>query len=582
MGTTAGNALMSDLMRRLMPPDPNYPMTPSQVEASRRAIADARFREGAPVAANMAFEATGLPTMARGVANIDQGIQQGSPLQAVGGAGQVALGALPFGSGRVLGGLIPAAESYAARAATMPGVSGVLARNVPGAAGLIGVTEGTKAALSAGTAEAAGLPPIPATDDARELQTFLRSQGYDIAIDGQMGPNTRRALSDYSAKFQAQQAQAAQAAAEAEALKRKAAAERAAAENSPEAIEARLQEQRAEAALKAAHAKQLQGQEAGRRADVLKEAEARYDATPETWGEFATNKAQEWIGPVIMGAAGAAGFGGISKAIGSRRTAGQIDNLAENLAKRKKMTEAEKGAYVKTYDDAGKSTLPQSAAEAAGVYGTLGGEMYLSKMYLDSARKEYDAALSAYEQEAAGGNLDGGREKELADRVVKAKRDVEKWEGLQGAGLHAMGYYTAGKLGGLALGKAKPGAEATNLRNQYKEELRGPMAGKALSPPSVSLATPPAPAPVAPAPAPVAPPRAKAAPTPRKPRKQQYTAQFEQDLMTALDAGNNKKARKMVDSLGAKSKPKGQRLVDDYNARSNFNQTSRSLGLIGK
>ena len=98
------------------------PMTPSQVETSRRTVADARFREGAPKAAELAFELTGLPSMHRGVGNIHEGLSDGNPMQAAGGAGQIALGALPFGSGKVAAGLIPYAGRYADKAANMTGI----------------------------------------------------------------------------------------------------------------------------------------------------------------------------------------------------------------------------------------------------------------------------------------------------------------------------------------------------------------------------------------------------------------------------------------------------------------------------
>jgi hypothetical protein len=87
---------MSDLMRRLMPPDPNYPMTPAQVEASRRAIADARFREGAPVAANMAAEATGIPMAYRGGEDVYYGVMDGNPMQVARGAAGVGFGLMPW------------------------------------------------------------------------------------------------------------------------------------------------------------------------------------------------------------------------------------------------------------------------------------------------------------------------------------------------------------------------------------------------------------------------------------------------------------------------------------------------------
>lgn len=73
-----------------------------------------------PLPAQLAVEATGAPTVLRGVENIRRGIDEGDTLRGVGGVGQVALGALP-GAGLMRGPIGAAAN------ALMPSVPAAIA-----------------------------------------------------------------------------------------------------------------------------------------------------------------------------------------------------------------------------------------------------------------------------------------------------------------------------------------------------------------------------------------------------------------------------------------------------------------------
>ncbi len=75
------------------------PMTPAQIEASRRAIADATMQQGLPNASTVgrvAAELTGVPSMLRGGQQLINSIDSGNPMGAVRGGSEMLLGALPW------------------------------------------------------------------------------------------------------------------------------------------------------------------------------------------------------------------------------------------------------------------------------------------------------------------------------------------------------------------------------------------------------------------------------------------------------------------------------------------------------
>ena len=435
------------------------PMTASQIESSRRAVADALFQQQAPAVAQGAFELTGLPTMARGVSDVDQGIRTGNVAQGAAGVGQVALGALPFGSGQVLAKGIPFASRYADKAANMSGLTGLIAQRAPVAAGLIGGVEATKALTDAGQAYAAEQPmqpPPPMALGAEAVQQFLIKQGYPIKPDGAFGTKSIAAYKDYDDRYRQFIAN----------------------ENSP----LRGQEREAEAALKRANALKIEEElrqsiydrdvaERSRRAGVLESAEGRYDNRAQTMGQKLTGFGQQMVGPAIMGASALLGAKGIAAAPGRGRAVGALNTKANKmLGSRAGLTDAERKAFVSSYDKTVRGKPLTEAVGTASAYGALGTEMYLAGEYLGEARQEYQAAVDAFEKGQK--SSDGGKEKELADRVAKAKAAVDKWEGLQGAGLHGAGYLTAGKFGSKVVGNAKPSPDALFARNMFKNELK--------------------------------------------------------------------------------------------------------------
>jgi len=434
------------------------PMTASQIESSRRAVADALFQQQAPAVAQGAFELTGLPTMARGVSDADQGIRTGNVAQGAAGVGQVALGALPFGSGQVLAKGIPFASRYADKAANMSGLTGLIAQRAPVAAGLIGGVEATKALTDAGQAYAADnmQPPPPMGVGAEAVQQFLKDQGYPIEVDGAFGGKSRAAYDDYSKRYGAFVEQ----------------------ENSP----LRGQEREAEAALRRANALKIEEElrqsiydrdvaERSRRAGVLESAEGRHDNRAQTMGQKLTGFGQQMVGPAIMGASALLGAKGIAGAPSRNRSVGALNARASKMiGSRAGLTDAERKAFVSAYDKTVRGKPLTEAIGTASAYGALGTEMYLAGEYLGEARQEYQAALDAFEKGQK--SSDGGKEKELADRVAKAKAAVDKWEGLQGAGLHGAGYLTAGKFGSKVVGNAKPSPDALFARNMFKNELK--------------------------------------------------------------------------------------------------------------
>lgn len=449
-------------MRRPRPgfnPTQMDPMTADQMEASRRAIADAQFQQQAPGVASTAFEFTGLPTMHRGVADIDQGIRTGNAMQGLGGLGQVVLGAMPFGSGKLAAGALsalPGAARYAEKAGNMTGVSGFAARRVPPAVGIVGAVEGTKAAVNAGTANAQTSmeAPPPLGIGAKPVQEFLRSKGYAIEADGVFGTISQSAYADYDNKYKAFVAE----------------------QNSP----TRQLEREADARFKMSEAARAQAEiveqannrllaEKSRRASILTDADQRHADRAQTLGQQITKFGQDNIGNAIMVGSAMLGAKGLIQIPKARSIAGQIDNQAATLTAKKALTDAERKAFVKTYDKTVRGRPVLDTLGTAGAYGGLGAEMYLAGEYLNKARSEYNNALKAFEE--GQNSSDGGKEKELADRVAKAKADVNKWENLQGAGLHGMGYLTAGKMGAAAVGKPKPGADALNARNRFANEL---------------------------------------------------------------------------------------------------------------
>ena len=435
------------------------PMTASQIESSRRAVADALFQQQAPAVAQGAFELTGLPTMARGVADIDQGIQTGNIAQGAAGVGQLALGALPFGSGQVLAKGIPFASRYAEKAANMTGLTGLIAQRAPTAAGLVGGVEVTKALTDSGNAYAAEQrmqPPPPMGLGAEAVQKFLIKQNYPIEADGAFGAKSAAAYEDYARRYKQFVAN----------------------ENSP----VRGQEREAEAALKRANALKIEEElrqsiydrdvaERSRRAGVLESAEGRHDNRAQTMGQKLTGFGQQMVGPAIMGASALLGAKGIAGAPSRNRSVGALNARASKMiGSRAGLTDAERKAFVSAYDKTVRGKPLTEAIGTASAYGALGTEMYLAGEYLGEARQEYQAALDAFEKSQK--SSDGGKEKELADRVAKAKAAVDKWEGLQGAGLHGAGYLTAGKFGSKVVGNVKPSPDALFARNMFKNELK--------------------------------------------------------------------------------------------------------------
>lgn len=134
------------------------PLTPeeatawAQNEAYKTQISEPRAREVlSPVA-----ELTGIPSIARGVENIGEGVGDGDPWRTAGGVGQVALGAIPgLGlAGRAAGSVGNAASSaFNAIAGSAPRLAGTaIAGAIP-----LGVAEGReankKATVAAGNPE---------------------------------------------------------------------------------------------------------------------------------------------------------------------------------------------------------------------------------------------------------------------------------------------------------------------------------------------------------------------------------------------------------------------------------------------
>lgn len=452
------------------------PMTPTQMEASRRMVADRTFQNDVltapleqpemPPQPTYPFPGTELDpisevdreTGARMVSNaaINQS-PTGSVAQGMAMAGPV--GGAVSGGLRAAGAMVPRLTE---RVAQMPGVSGMLARQVggrvPTAGGNIAAVETMKHVGMPGRAMAQDtLPPPPQfnpgdQDSVAQLQTFLAQQGENVGkIDGVFGGGTNAALSSYLQRRN-QQIEA---------------------QNTPEMRELRNLERRAGASkqleeVEAARAAR-EGKERQRRGNVLAEAEKRYANRAQSTGQEVTQFLQDNIGNAIMLGAAALGGRGIAKIPSQRKFAGEVNALAtRNANRRNALSNAQMRGFNKAYDQAKPKN---SLAEMTGVYGALGAEMYLAEQYLDSARKEYNAAIDAFEKGAKAG---GGKERELADRVAKAKAEVKKWERLQGAGLHGMGYYTAGKMmsGAASAAGARPSAQATQQRETYRQLLK--------------------------------------------------------------------------------------------------------------
>ncbi len=466
------------------------PMTPTQLEASRRSLADMTFQndvltgradqaapQGPPQMA-YPFPGTELDPIsetdreagARAVANarindsevgrFAQGMAIAGPVGGAVSGGMRAAGGLAT---RVAPEAVNAATQYVAR---MPGISGMLARQVggraPQAAGNVATIEAMKRIGTSGPAVAQEdvLPPLPAfsannKESVEALQTHLAQHGFNPgAIDGALGgarSNTNSARNAYLAKR----------------------AEQMAAQNTPEMRQLKNLEREANArktleGVRAAEAAR-KGVERVRRAKVLEDADDRYANRAQSLGQQVTQAAQDWVGPAIMYGAAALGSRGIAKVPGNRRFANEVNTLAQSNARRRTPPSREEmQGFNKAYDTAKPKN---SLAEMTGVYGALGVEMFLAGKYLESARNEYTAAVAAFE---AGAKAGGGKERELADRVAKAKAEVQKWERLQGAGLHGMGYYTAGKAfsGAANAVGGRPSALATQQREQYKRLLK--------------------------------------------------------------------------------------------------------------
>ena len=457
------------------------PMTPTQMEASRRMVADRTFQNDVLTASPEQPEMPPQPTYpfpgteldpiseadretgARMVSNaaINQS-PTGSVAQGMAMAGPV--GGAVSGGLRAAGAMVPRLTE---RVAQMPGVSGMLARQVggrvPTAGGNIAAVETMKHVGMPERAMAQDtLPPPPPFDPSKpetveQLQIFLARHGFNPGpTDGAIGgakSRTNRALSAFIAKRN-QQIEA---------------------QNTPEMRELRNLERRAGASkqleeVEAARAAR-EGKERQRRGNVLAEAEKRYANRAQSTGQEVTQFLQDNIGNAIMFGAAALGGRGIAKVPSQRKYANEVNALATKFGNRKNvLTPAEMKGFNSAYDQAKPKN---SLAEMTGVYGALGTEMYLAEQYLDSARKEYNAAIDAFEKGAKAG---GGKERELADRVAKAKAEVKKWERLQGAGLHGMGYYTAGKMmsGAASAAGARPSAQATQLRGTYRQALKQP------------------------------------------------------------------------------------------------------------
>jgi len=474
------------------------PMTPQQMEASRRAVADGRLQSVMPRAvadddvARLLFEkfvvnatpyAKNIDEMREGVGEATlvaptirsvDAFRRGDNAQGIRELAPHAITAATLGAGPVVGAagrqfsrIAPEAfDEVGEVISSMPGVRGVIARQLggraPAAAGIIGATEGAKQAVDVGAALASNeLPPLPAytADDPQSvtaLQKFLNERGYNAGnVDGQFGGNTSRAVQQYSQDLRKQ-------------LELK---------NSPEALRIARMTAEADAADKLANANKLQqelsGAENERRATILTEAEKRYANRANTLAQQAMQTGQEWVGPAIMGAAAMAGVKGIPNAVRGGVRAKNLDALAAAMGSRP--TAAQKQGFLDAYRGTPIKDGLKQAGEMAGVYGALGLEMELAKSYLADARKELAAAQAEFNQLGASGKTpDGGKERAAADRVAKAKATVKKWEDLQGAGLHGMGYYTAGKMAS-ALAKAlapRPSPETAKLAGQFKKELK--------------------------------------------------------------------------------------------------------------
>ena len=452
------------------------PMTPTQIEASRRMVADRTFQNDVltsgpeqphlPPQPSYPYPGTELDPIfeadreagARMVSNATINESDvGSLAQGMAMAGPV--GGAVSGGLRAVGSLAPQVTQ---RIAQMPGVSGMVARQVggraPTAAGNVAAVETMKHVGMAGSAVAQDVLPEPPQfnpqdqNSVAELQTFLAQNGMNVGrIDGVFGGGTSAALNAYIGKRNEQLAE----------------------QNTPEMRELRNLERRAGALkqleeVEAARAAR-EGKERQRRGNVLAEAEKRYANRAQSTGQEVTQFLQDNIGNAIMFGAAALGGRGIAKVPSQRKFAGEVNALATSNAKRRNaLSDAQMRGFNKAYDQAKPKN---SLAEMTGVYGALGAEMYLAEQYLNSARKEYNAAIDAFEKGAKAG---GGKERELADRVAKAKAEVKKWERLQGAGLHGMGYYTAGKMmsGAASAVGARPSAQATQQRETYRQLLK--------------------------------------------------------------------------------------------------------------
>ena len=456
------------------PPRPQQPspgFNPNQMDPMNRAMIEGSRRQtqtGLEGLTTGAAEFTGVPSMVRGGGNVMEGLEAGNMPQAARGAGEAILGALPLGSGMAmrgagrLAGQIPGVAKYAPWAEQAPGVVGAVARTAPPTAGVVGAVEVAKGLMNVPDAIAAEAPKPPVGASAIDKQQWLLANGYDVGdkgADGKWGPSSKKAWS--KATKARDQWEISQNTPEMRALANR---ERGAAAARAEAEAGLLAEQTATAAQKRKAA------EAGRVGSVLTDAEKRRQEAPRSFGRQVTEAMQDFVGPALQTGAAVLGARGLMpKRVGS----GSIDKRAQSLMKKgDDITDAERGAFVKTYDQAVKKAPIVDKTDVA-TYGVLGGEMALASGYMEEARAEQAAALEAFQ---AG--VGGPKESELADRVAKANANVEKWEKLQGAGLHGMGYYTAGRLASKAIPKAQPGPDAAFARNLMDQ--RSPPVGQSL------------------------------------------------------------------------------------------------------
>lgn len=181
----------ADILAGMPQPSPPMPKIPSY--PGRGMIMGQRLQGNNPVAdqGNVAMgqtfsglaELSGVPSIMRGGENIYEGAQEGSPLQMAAGAGEAALGAMPFGAMTRAG-----AKALGSAFSTMPrSVGAMTALTAPGA-----FLESNQA-LAAKTqqqvsAELMGMNP-------EQVKAYQRMIG--VTPDGRAGPETVTAAVEY-------------------------------------------------------------------------------------------------------------------------------------------------------------------------------------------------------------------------------------------------------------------------------------------------------------------------------------------------------------------------------------------------